>query len=643
MAILTLILAALGLGLLVFIHELGHYFMARHVGIKVEAFSIGFGRPIVRWMRGDVEWRIGWLPFGGYVRMAGTDPKGDLQPHEVPGGFFQARPLNRIKVALAGPIINIVFAFLLFTGMWIFGGREKPFSEFTQRLGWVDTESALYADGIRPGDIITSYDGHPVKSASDHLYAPMMSGKEVRVEGFKVDYTKGLATPFSLDVAPYHNPMSVDRDIMTLGVLSASYLIYDNASNKAATPAIAASGIQTGDRLLWVDGELLFSYAQLQHLLNSSHALITVERGGETRLIRTARLPLTEFALSPELRDEVSDWQFEALAGSHGETPLFIPYGFTSDGTVTGPLNCIDPECEALFVASAIKRANGDILQPGDRIVAVDGAPVSLGAEILKALQSHQVQVIVERESRGWPLISSKLADVDFDRSIHWEDLAALSHSIGLTSTPRQLGNLVLLKPIVPVPAYLAAQALGQSEEFTKRMQEARQRATSVSDESVRSQLLKMIDATEKSMTLGGLPIKDRIVRYNPPPQVLFVNVLGEMGRTLKALFSGYLNPKFLSGPIGIVQVMQFGWSKGVTEALYWLGLVSLNLGILNLLPIPVLDGGQVCFAAYEGITRRRIKPKTMEKLVIPFVILLVGFIIFATYNDLSRLFHGFF
>ena len=88
---------------------------------------------------------------------------------------------------------------------------------------------------------------------------------------------------------------------------------------------------------------------------------------------------------------------------------------------------------------------------------------------------------------------------------------------------------------------------------------------------------------------------------------------------------------------------MQQGWSLGLKEALYWLALISLNLGILNLLPIPVLDGGQICFALWEQITRKPLKSKTMERIVVPFMIIFIGLFVFVTFHDLSRLIKGIF
>ena len=138
--IIYILLAAFGLGFLVFIHELGHYLMALRVGMTVEAFSIGFGKPIISWTHRGVKWQIGWLPFGGFVRIAGMERKGHLEPYQIPNGFYSKKPLQRIKVALMGPFVNIVFALVAFALIWVGGGREKSFSEYTHLIGWVDPQ-----------------------------------------------------------------------------------------------------------------------------------------------------------------------------------------------------------------------------------------------------------------------------------------------------------------------------------------------------------------------------------------------------------------------------------------------------------------------------------------------------------------------
>ena len=125
---------------------------------------------------------------------------------------------------------------------------------------------------------------------------------------------------------------------------------------------------------------------------------------------------------------------------------------------------------------------------------------------------------------------------------------------------------------------------------------------------------------------------------YNPSPIVQFGNVFDEIWHTLVALVTGSLNIKWISGPIGIIQVVHDNSMISIKEALFWLGAISLNLGMLNLLPIPVLDGGTILLSFFEMVSGRKLHPKTLEKVILPFAALLIGFFIFLTYQDLSRI-----
>src|SRR5690606_8066403 len=161
-----------------------------------------------------------------------------------------------------------------------------------------DTHSALYEKGIRPGDIIDSYDSHAVKTAKDHLYAPMLTDEPQAVRGYKVNYRDGTREPFDETVQAYPHPFAAREGFMTLGVLSpAEYLLYSSREPAAGTP-LDRSGIEKGDRLFWVDGDLLFSNMQLRYLLNQERALLTVERDGTTFLARAPRVPMAELDFS---------------------------------------------------------------------------------------------------------------------------------------------------------------------------------------------------------------------------------------------------------------------------------------------------------------------------------------------------------
>ena len=114
----TIILAILALGFLIFIHELGHFFAAKRCGIRVEKFSIGFGPKLIGFQRGETEYCISALPFGGFVKMAGESP--DEQKGEE-GEFASAPVGHRIYVAIAGPVMNFITGIILFSFVYLAG------------------------------------------------------------------------------------------------------------------------------------------------------------------------------------------------------------------------------------------------------------------------------------------------------------------------------------------------------------------------------------------------------------------------------------------------------------------------------------------------------------------------------------------
>src|SRR4051794_12154255 len=103
---------ALLLGVLIFVHELGHFLVAKWMNVKVLRFSIGFGPAIVQFTRGETEYRLAWIPLGGYVKMAGELPGEELAPEEVGRGFLEQAPWKRGLIVAAGPFFNLVFPIL---------------------------------------------------------------------------------------------------------------------------------------------------------------------------------------------------------------------------------------------------------------------------------------------------------------------------------------------------------------------------------------------------------------------------------------------------------------------------------------------------------------------------------------------------
>lgn len=650
MTLISIFFAIICLSFLIFIHELGHYWMARRVGMRVDTFAIGFGKALVSWKKGDTTWQIGCIPFGGYVKIAGTETDADQDPYEVSDGFFGRPPLDRIKVLLAGPAANLIFALVAFTALWLVGGREKNFAEFTPIIGWVDPQSEIYQKGIRPGDEITSYNEYPFQGAKDHLYGPMTSHEKIRIEGFKVNYATGEKKNFNYEVSVYPHPSSLEKGIVTAGILnSANYVIYNKLGQNQPNPLpegspLKGTGLEYGDRIIWVDGLLIFSGVQLNQVLNDGKTLLTIQRDKERLLRRVPRVEIQELRLDSSAKDELIDWQFEAqLNAQKTQRLLFIPYNLRDDAVVEGPFAFIDKEKGQEISDEPLFADLEEPLRKGDRIVAIDGKPIYKSYELLRNLQNHQVLLIVAHESEMAKPISWRESTEDFDKQIVWNDLQKIVTSIGSSQPVTESGNYRLLGPVIPkmrselqqtpqTQALAAAQALEQKKEIE-----------SIQDPEKRHRIETMLMNRDRELLLGIPGVQDRKVAYNPNPFQLFANVSEEIWRTLTALFSGRLSPKWISGPVGIVQVVHENSMHGLTEALFWLGAISVNLGLLNLLPLPVLDGGSIVMHSFEWITRRRLNPKTMEKIILPCAILLICLFLFLTFNDVARIFGKFF
>lgn len=625
-----LLLSLIGLGILIFFHELGHYIVARRVGMTVEVFAIGFGRPLLKWTVRGVAWQMGWIPFGGYVKIKGTESKDGRPLDEIPDGFFgKNQRLNRIKVALAGPLVNFLLAFIFFGIIWLGGGRARPFADSTQIVGFVAPKSALFQEGLRPGDRITHVAGREYRGYLSLLEATAMTSGLVEVRGYKAPKEgETFSEPFSYQVdlgaamkTPGMGPMQM--------VFPASYLLSseppkDSPIHFSGSP-MEGKGVLPGDRLLWIDGTYVYSHSELAQILSKSEALISVERGGSYFLQRVPRLPVVDLHLTDAQRDELMDLRYEQ--GYH--LPLkdlrTLPYTLSPSGEVTAPLH---------HLAHSLSHT----LKAGDKIVAIDGKRISSSADIFEAVQKHAFHIAFQRSAELKKTMSSEGEDGRFEALMDRAAIEKIVEALAQGKTLKTSGDIHLVGPIETKPLTAFAKTPEEREELAAYIEREKERVEGTLSPERRALHLNMLDQ-QIQMPRLGLVFHDKMAHYNPSPFSAFVNVFSDTWHTLKALVAGPLSPKLMSGPIGIVQVMQGGFSTGWAEGLFWMALISVNLGMLNLLPVPVLDGGHIILAIYELVTGRTISPKTMQRLTIPFAVLLIAFLIWVTLHDIGRLF----
>lgn len=610
MSIVGILFAVIGLSFLIFIHELGHYLMAKKAGMKIEVFSIGMGKPIVSWKQNGVKWQICYLLFGGYVRIAGMEGENGKEPYQVRGGFYSKKPAYRLLVAAAGPFVNIVFALLLFFVVYMAGGQMKPFAAHTKIIGSVDKGSQVDELAISAGDKIISIDGVPYRSFKDAFMPGMLKQKQSVDVVFEkknkeiVKETIHLYTPTKGSV-----PKTLPEEWRTMGVLSsANYLVADGFTKegKAFAP-LKDSGIEKGDRIVYVDGEIIYSYPQLEALMKKDIALITVKRDGNILNMQVPRVALGDLKLSQAQQDEFLDTKREINLAGALSSLQFIPY------LVSNALQIEEP----LLYLEEMPKKDHFTLQKGDEIIAVSGKKVSSAKEFYEAISQRNCVVMLAKETTQTPLWLD--ADNSFNQVLAAEKIKAQENTFG---TDKEGAYKVITASPVTYKQYLENAHPEEIAILQERM-----------DKEDFNQLMG------RDTLFSGLKLKDKEVVYNPTPLVQTGDVISEMAFSFKGLFSGSLSPRHLSGPVGMVKMVHDGSKGSITTGIYWLGLISLNLGLMNLLPLPILDGGHICFTFYEMITRKRIKAKTMQKMMVPFFFLLIAFFAYVTFYDVIKVF----
>ena len=257
-AFVTNILAVIVvLGVMILIHEMGHFLAAKYFGIRVHVFSFGFGPRLFGFKYGDTDYRVCALPFGGYVKMAGENP-GDKVGGD-PDEFLSKPRWQRFIVAVMGPAMNIALAIILLTGLFMYRHQIPAYQEGPAVIGWVEEESSAAAAGFRTGDIITRIKNNQNPQWQDvELLVVSNPGQplEVSVERDRVPLTSTL-TP---------RPEGRTR----LG--SAGWFPHMVAKLQAVEPGLPAAqaGLEAGDEIVSVDGVPVGFWPRISEILQAS-------------------------------------------------------------------------------------------------------------------------------------------------------------------------------------------------------------------------------------------------------------------------------------------------------------------------------------------------------------------------------------
>ena len=517
-------------GFCVFIHELGHFLAAKWRGMHINAFSLGFKKAWGKTYNG-VDYRIGWLPFGGYVDLPQIDSSGDALDQDGKP-LKPVKPIDKIIVAAAGPFFNVLFGLFLGIFVWTYGLPQNTPESSSFIVANLDNSSPEYAAGLRDGDTIVKLNGKKFNKNWNKFCRKML----FQIAPIKLTVvTASDNKEKEISYYPKVNPITRESELAVpffepsyTGVLDVSE---DSPQYKA--------GLRTGDIVVKVNHKIVagnLSLAReiadyLQEKKKKNTINITVQR--KDKLIDLNDMPLKQI----DLKDPKSK------ENGLNKTMFAVGYAYSPDKAMTiGKL-----------VSQNAKNAGFKV---GDVVVGFNNGRIINPESFIKKIQDNGAKsctVNILRKSEG---------------------------SIDIKVTPLKLN-------LQPFASY------------------------------------------------------KKIYSY-PNPFKQFSNTISMTYYTLRSVFAGKkrssLKPKHFSGPIGIFNAIYIVASDSWMRAIHLIVVISFSLAILNIMPLPVLDGGHIVVSSIQWMRKGKPVPEWILKpIYIVFILFIIGFFLYVTMNDILR------
>jgi len=540
------LLAAALVGILIFVHEAGHFLVAKAFGVKVLKFSLGFGKPIVGFKRGDTEYCISWIPLGGFVKMAGDDPS-EVVPVAERHRTLTGKPLwQRFLIMFAGPAMNLSFPVLLYFIFFAFSSQYAARPAAT--IGYVEPGTPAMSAGLLPGDKVLSIDGETIKyfeELQDHVGSSV--GREVVFEIERPGLAKPIKVPLVPEASTGMDAVGIARNSGRIGV--AKHYLSAQIGVDAGSPA-ARAGLRTWDVVRKVNDTPVSRWIDLDRLLaaNRGEKLeLTVSRG------ERVGVPFAEIHYAtPEIEVDI--------------TPVPAPEG---DGWYTG---IRDSSTYVHDVAPGTPAAVAGV-GAGDRIVSVTGTGLTT----------------------AWDFFRTNIPD---------------GRPLKVTYVP----------------------ATGKEPRTITLSAEKREMAEGVEYWVIGASRLLPVEP-EPDM----VPVDNRVAYAAVHSVELTGIVIGSTVQVLAELFRGQRPFAHVGGPITIVRAAAKAAERGWDHYLWIMAIISINLGLINLLPIPVLDGGHLLFYGVEAVRRRPVSLRFREIASFVGLSLIIVLIVFVLKNDIEK------
>jgi regulator of sigma E protease len=543
------------LGLLIFVHELGHFLVAKYYKVRVEVFSLGFGPKLFKFKRGDTVYAISLIPLGGYVKMFGDDPTAEVSSEQRPYSFIHKPVAQRIAVVLAGPLMNLLFALILFGAIAKVGETA-----LAPKIGDVDPQTAAYAAGFRSGDTVVNVGGQNVRTWDDFEKTVESSAdKALGVQVTRADSGETANLQATPKLVKNKNILSWDRQI---GEIEGLQYLSRASIVGVRTPESPAgkSGLLTGDIVQSINGTKITKWRELQQVVEKNSGAATlemeVERGALDETKKETSAQKITIAVPADVKGKPAAEVLQALG-------LEFP---------------------DLYLGRVEKKSPAEEggLKKGDRIVAIDGKPVNTFEEVTTSIRSYG-QTHKDGKSPLAVGVLREGKEVDLKVAPNLNDAMTAQ---GKEEKAFKVGIMNMGAPAQPTtfelsfsnPIEIATRAAAQTWKWT-------------------------------SLTV-----------------LSFVR-----------LFQAEVSPKNIGGFLSIGKMANKSFQIGLSAFLNVMAIISINLFILNLLPVPVLDGGHLVFYSIEALRGAPLSMRKMEIAQQVGLVLLLALMVFALFNDVTR------
>jgi regulator of sigma E protease len=683
----NLLLVAIGFGAFVLVHEFGHFLFAKLFGIKVEAFSIGFPPTLVGILRtergrririlpqffpkgdgsddgrlsftigkkahraGETEYRIGAIPFGGFVKMLGQEDVGPVKASDDPRSFANKPVGARMAVIAAGVVFNAISALIVFMIVFLIGINRVP-----AVVGGVVADSPAACAGLTGGDEIIEIAGRSKDlDFYDIAVEAALSGRGEKV-ALKVRHENG-----SIEDYAFAAEQKPGGEVKEFGIVSPQSLTVAEVSD--ANELLEKTGLRPGDRIESVDGRNVRSYWEFEKIVQESiAAAVTVkaeriEKGGKSEVESKIRLKLVADEIRGESESEtghicsmVPRLRLEAVTKKPPSTEKRLKALFSGEKK--------DKDIEA-----------GEELRSGDIILAA--------GEVENPTYKELREVTTEYEDRELPI---KVLRAGSD---------GVEEELTITVTPKRSkkdGRVVI--GIFLVPAFDAEHPVVaktiSTEDWPTKLEIPRGAViTAVNGVKVSSfyDVVREIKggagkritidyrlgkrttggvalglkadedfATVRSIFADFIPFEhlERLYKASGPVDAIgmgyrkTVMFIAQAYITLKGLVTGLFSPKGLMGPVGILTFSyKIVAERPLIDYLYFLGLISASIAVFNILPLLPFDGGFIVFLLIEKIKGSPVGVRVQEKIASVGWVLVIALILYVTFNDIVRSFFG--